>query len=110
VVRRSALRLPLWGAKTSWEAKTWPPVRSRQAFLESVKEDPDASRIAGMQFRVVIAGLAAVGASLFDIVDRKITTPVGDVGALKTARARHPHSASARATLRRLLQRQRQSA
>jgi hypothetical protein len=36
-----------------------------------VKEDPDASRIAAMQFRVVIAGLAAVGASLFDIVDRK---------------------------------------
>src|SRR4029077_2722758 len=60
VVRRSALRLPLWGAKTSWEAKTWPPVRSRQAFLASVKEDPDASRIAGMQFRVAIAGIAAV--------------------------------------------------
>ena len=34
LVRRSALRLPLWGAKTSWEAKTWPPVRSRQAFLQ----------------------------------------------------------------------------
>jgi hypothetical protein len=62
--------------------------------LESVKEDPDASRIAGMQFRVVIAGLAAVGASLFDIVDRKIKTPVRDVGALKTARARHSHSGS----------------
>jgi hypothetical protein len=28
--------------------------------LESVKEDPDANRIAGMQFRVVMAGLAAV--------------------------------------------------
>jgi hypothetical protein len=28
--------------------------------LESVKEDPDAKRIAGMQFRVVIAGLAVV--------------------------------------------------
>jgi hypothetical protein len=28
--------------------------------LESVKEDPDANRIAAMQFRVVIAGLAAV--------------------------------------------------
>jgi hypothetical protein len=26
--------------------------------LASVKEDPDADRIAGMQFRVVIAGLA----------------------------------------------------
>jgi hypothetical protein len=26
--------------------------------LESVKEDPDANRIAAMQFRVVIAGLA----------------------------------------------------
>jgi len=54
LVRRSALRLPLGGAKTS------PPVRSRQAFLESVKEDPDANSIAGMQFRVVIAGLAVV--------------------------------------------------
>jgi hypothetical protein len=43
-----------------WEAKTSPPVRSRQAFLESVTEDPDASRIAAMQFRVVIAGLAVV--------------------------------------------------
>ena len=60
VVRRSALRLPLGGAKTSWEAKTWPPVRSRQAFLASVTEDPDAIRIAAMQFRVVIAGLAVV--------------------------------------------------
>ena len=52
--------------------------------MESVKEDPDASRIAAMQFRVVIAGLAAVtrGASLFDIVDRTIKTPVGDAGAL----------------------------
>ena len=60
LVRRSALRLPLWGAKTSWRAKTSPPVRSRQAFLESVKEDPDANRIAAMQFRVVIAGLAVV--------------------------------------------------
>jgi hypothetical protein len=28
--------------------------------LESVKEDPDAKRIAGTQFRVVIAGLAVV--------------------------------------------------
>jgi hypothetical protein len=28
--------------------------------LESVKEDPDASRIAAMQFRVVIAGLPVV--------------------------------------------------
>jgi hypothetical protein len=28
--------------------------------LESVKEDPDAIRIAAMQFRVVIAGLAVV--------------------------------------------------
>jgi len=28
--------------------------------LESVKEDPDAKRIAAMQFRVVIAGLAVV--------------------------------------------------
>jgi hypothetical protein len=28
--------------------------------LESVKEDPDAVRIAGMQFRVVIAELAVV--------------------------------------------------
>jgi hypothetical protein len=54
LVRRSALRLPLWGAKRP------PPVRSRQAFLASVKEDPDASRIAAMQFRVVIAGLAVV--------------------------------------------------
>ena len=54
-VRRSA---SLFGEQRHlWEAKTWPPVRSRQAFLESVKEDPDASRIAAMQFRVVIAGL-----------------------------------------------------
>src|SRR5579862_5700376 len=65
LVRRSALRLPLGGAKMSlgrhlWEAKTWPPVRSRQAFLASVTEDPDANRIAAMPFRVVIAGLAAV--------------------------------------------------
>jgi hypothetical protein len=45
-----------------------------------------------MRFRVVIAGLAVVGASLFDIVDRTIKTP--DVGALETARARHPHSGS----------------
>jgi hypothetical protein len=28
--------------------------------LESVKVDPDANRIAAMQFRVVIAGLAVV--------------------------------------------------
>jgi len=48
-----------------------------------------------MPFRVVIAGLAVVeGASLFDIVDRTIKTPVRDVGALKTALARHPHSGS----------------
>jgi hypothetical protein len=37
---------------------------------------------------------ALEGASLFDIVDRTIKTPVGDVGALKTARARHSHSGS----------------
>jgi hypothetical protein len=51
--------------------------------LASVKDDPDANRIAGMQFRVVMAGLAVVtrGASLFDIVDRTIMTPVRDVGA-----------------------------
>jgi hypothetical protein len=54
VVRRSALRLPLFG-----EQRQPPPVRSRQAFFESVKADPDANRIAAMQFRVVIAGLAA---------------------------------------------------
>jgi hypothetical protein len=28
--------------------------------LASVKEDPDAKRIAAMQFRVIIAGLAVV--------------------------------------------------
>ena len=49
---------PSLGSKdVLWEAKTWPPVRSRQAFLESVKEDPDANRIAAMPFRVVIDGL-----------------------------------------------------
>jgi hypothetical protein len=50
-----------------------------------VKEDPDANRIAAMQFRVVIAGLPVVtrGASLFDIVDRTIKTPVRDVGAVR---------------------------
>ena len=37
---------------------------------------------------------ALEGASLFDIVDRKIKPPVRDVGALTTALACHPHSAS----------------
>jgi len=42
--------------------------------LESVKEDPDAIRIAAMQFRVVMVGFLVVtrGCLLFDIVDRKI--------------------------------------
>jgi hypothetical protein len=54
-VRRSA---SLFGEQRRLgELKTSPPVRSRQAFLESVTEEPDAKRIAGMQFRVVIAGL-----------------------------------------------------
>jgi hypothetical protein len=63
--------------------------------LESVKEHPDASRIAAMPFRVVIAGLAVVtrGCCLTLWIG-KTKTPVRDVGALKTARARHPHSAS----------------
>jgi hypothetical protein len=37
-----------------------PPVRSRQAFLESVKENPDANRIAAMPSRVVTAELPVV--------------------------------------------------
>ena len=57
-VRRSA---SLFGEQRRLgKLKTWPPVRSRQAFLDSVKEDPDANRIAAMQFRVVIAGHAVV--------------------------------------------------
>jgi hypothetical protein len=54
VVRRSALRLPLLGSKH---------IASRPfeaSFFASVKEDPDADGVAGMQLRVVIAGLAAV--------------------------------------------------
>jgi len=52
VVRRSALRLPLLGSK---ETASRP---SEASFFESVKQDPDANRIAAMQFCVVIAGLA----------------------------------------------------
>jgi hypothetical protein len=61
-----------------------------------VKEDPDAIRIAGIRFRVVIAGLPVVtrGCCLTLWIG-KTKTPGRDVGALKTALARHPHSASA---------------
>jgi len=64
------------------------------SFLEA---DPDAKRIAAMQFRVVIAGLAAVtrGCCLTLWIG-KTKTPVRDVGALETALARHPHSAGLR--------------
>ena len=51
---------PSLGSKDILGSKAWPPVRSRQAFLASVTEDPDANRIAAMQFRAVIAGLAVV--------------------------------------------------
>jgi hypothetical protein len=54
VVRRSALRLPLGGAKT-FASRPF-----EASFFESVKADPDAKRIAGMRFRVVIAMIAAV--------------------------------------------------
>ena len=58
VVRRSALRLPLWGAKTpSLGSKDIASRPFEASFLEA---DPDAKRIAGMPFRVVIAGLAVV--------------------------------------------------
>ena len=45
---------PSWGSKDIASR----PFEAR--FLESVKEDPDANRIAAMQFRVVIAGVAVV--------------------------------------------------
>jgi hypothetical protein len=63
LVRRSALRLPLLGSKD---------FASRPFEASFLEADPDANRIAAMPFRVVIAGLAVVGASLFDIVDRRI--------------------------------------
>jgi len=52
VVRRSALRLPLWGAKTFLGSKDLASRPFEASFFESVKEDPDAIRIAGMQFAV----------------------------------------------------------
>ena len=55
VVRRSALRLPLLGSKDILGSKDMASRPFEASFLEA---DPDANRIAAMQFRVVIAGLA----------------------------------------------------
>src|SRR5580698_4226293 len=82
VVRRSALRLPLWGAKTSWEAKTSPPVGSRQAFLKRERRPGCEAHRGNAVPRRHCRDCGGEGASLFDIVDRKIKTPVRDVGAL----------------------------
>jgi hypothetical protein len=58
LVRRSALRLPLLGNKDvlGKYRHGLPSVRGKLSW----KADPDANRIAGMQFRVVIAGLPVV--------------------------------------------------
>ncbi len=54
-VRRSASLF--WGAKTSLGSKDMASRPFEASFLEA---DPDAKRIAAMQFRAVIAGLAVV--------------------------------------------------
>jgi hypothetical protein len=51
---------PSLGSKDVLGSKDMASRPFEASFLESVKADPDANRIAAMQFRVVIAALAVV--------------------------------------------------